>query len=128
MNKKQLQDTAKRHVPDAHKGRNAIVAFVSGGSLAVAAQLFMMFAMQSFNMKKDTAVTLTIVLVILITALLTGFGIYDKAAQKCGAGLFVPISGFANCLTSCAPVSYTHLDVYKRQFLGSNRVNCFSQT
>lgn len=102
MDKKQLQDTAKRHAPNAHKGRNAIIAFVSGGSLAVAAQLFMMFMMQSFDLKKDSALTLTVVLVILITALLTGLGIYDKAAQKCGAGLFVPISGFANCLTSCA--------------------------
>jgi hypothetical protein len=28
--------------------------------------------------------------------------IFDKIAQKCGAGTFVPISGFANALTSSA--------------------------
>ena len=29
-----------------------------------------------------------------LTALLTGFGVFDKIAQKCGAGTFIPISGF----------------------------------
>ena len=43
-----------------------------------------------------------VITVVFITALLTGLGIYDKLAQKCGAGLFIPISGFANSLTSCA--------------------------
>ncbi|MFQ8581877.1 MAG: SpoVA/SpoVAEb family sporulation membrane protein [Holdemania massiliensis] len=43
-----------------------------------------------------------VITVVFVTALLTGLGIYDKLAQKCGAGLFIPISGFANSLTSCA--------------------------
>ena len=100
MDKKTLQDTAKKHVPAQHKGRNALIAFISGGALAVVAQLFMMLCMNMFDLDKDTAGSVTVVTVILITAVLTGFGVYDKAAQKCGAGLFIPISGFANCLTS----------------------------
>ena len=43
-----------------------------------------------------------VITVVFVTALLTGLGIYDKLVQKCGAGLFIPISGFANSLTSCA--------------------------
>ena len=30
MDKKTLQDTAKKHVPAQHKGRNALIAFISG--------------------------------------------------------------------------------------------------
>lgn len=102
MDKKKLQDTAAKHSPAKHKGRNAIIAFISGGALAVIAQLFMIWCMKMFHVDEKSAVSITIVTVILITAILTGLGIYDKAAQKCGAGLFIPISGFANSLTSCA--------------------------
>lgn len=117
MDKKTLQDTAKKHVPTQHKGRNACIAFISGGALAVVAQLYMMLCMDMLGMKQDKAVALTMVTVILITALLTGFGVYDKVAQKCGAGLFVPISGFANALTSCALEGKTEGLIYG---IGSN--------
>ena len=54
MDKKTLQDTAKKHVPAQHKGRNALIAFISGGALAVVAQLFMMLCMDMFDLDKDT--------------------------------------------------------------------------
>ena len=40
--------------------------------------------------------------VIIITAILTGIGVYDKIARHAGAGAFVPISGFANSVVSPA--------------------------
>ena len=39
---------------------------------------------------------------VLISVVLTGFQLYEPLAKWCGAGTLVP-------------VSYTHLDVYKRQ-------------
>jgi stage V sporulation protein AC len=38
----------------------------------------------------------------LITALLTGFGIFDGIAKHAGAGTLVPISGFANSVVAPA--------------------------
>ena len=102
MNPKNIQDTAKKHVPNAHKKRNLLIAFVSGGTLAIAAQAVFQLYMSVFHVEKEASISLTIVTIIIITALLTGLGLFDKAAQTCGAGLFVPISGFANSLTSCA--------------------------
>ena len=60
---------------------------------------------------------MVIVTIILITAITTGFGIYDKAAQYCGAGLFIPISGFANSLTSAAMEGKSEGPIYG---IGSN--------
>ena len=40
MDKKTLQDTAKKHVPAQHKGRNALIAFISGGALAVGTAVY----------------------------------------------------------------------------------------
>ena len=40
--------------------------------------------------------------IILLTAVLTGFGIYDEIGRFGGAGSMVPISGFANSIVSAA--------------------------
>ena len=54
-----------------------------------------------------------VITVVFATALLTGLGIYDKLAQKCGASLnFIPISGFANSLTSCAMEGRSEESIY----------------
>ena len=42
------------------------------------------------------------VIVITITILLTGFGVFDRIARFGGAGTVIPISGFANSIASCA--------------------------
>ena len=42
------------------------------------------------------------VIVITLTILLTAFGVFDKIARFGGAGTIIPISGFANSISSCA--------------------------
>ena len=39
---------------------------------------------------------------VFIASLLTGIGVFDKIGQFAGAGTFIPITGFANSLTSSA--------------------------
>ena len=45
---------------------------------------------------------LTITAAVLLSALLTGFGLYQKLAKHGGAGTLVPITGFANAVASAA--------------------------
>lgn len=42
------------------------------------------------------------VTLVVITAILTGTGVFDKIAKKAGAGTAVPITGFANSVVSPA--------------------------
>ena len=42
------------------------------------------------------------IIIITITILLTAFGVFDRIAKFGGAGTFIPISGFANSIASCA--------------------------
>lgn len=42
------------------------------------------------------------IIVIFLTILLTAFGCFDRIAKFGGAGTFIPISGFANSIASCA--------------------------
>ncbi|NQD52019.1 SpoVA/SpoVAEb family sporulation membrane protein, partial [Bacillus altitudinis] len=44
----------------------------------------------------------TVATLILISSILTGIGIYDKIGQFAGAGSAVPVTGFANSMTSAA--------------------------
>ena len=46
--------------------------------------------------------TFASMMIVFITAVLTGVGIFDKIGQYGGAGAFVPISGFANAMVSPA--------------------------
>lgn len=53
-------------------------------------------------MNLETSQTLMIMTMIGLAALLTGLGIFDKIGQICGAGTFIPITGFANAVVSSA--------------------------
>src|SRR5690606_12968026 len=44
----------------------------------------------------------TLASLILVAALLTAFGLYDKLGQFAGAGSLVPVTGFSNAMTSAA--------------------------
>ena len=54
------------------------------------------------HMSKEDAGTLTACTLVLIAAVLTGFGIFDRIAKFAGAGTLVPITGFANAVVSPA--------------------------
>ncbi len=117
MNQTEIKHISKKHAPKQHYIKNEMIAFLSGGTLAAIAQLIMMVIQSYFKFDKQMATAITIVIVILITVILTGLGVYDKLAQHCGAGLFIPISGFANSLASCAIEGKSEGPIYG---IGSN--------
>ncbi len=82
--------------------RNSLIAFIIGGCIGVLGQGLIDLYVNVFNMEKSNASSLMIVTLILLTALATGFGIYDYLGQFAGAGAFVPITGFSNSMTSAA--------------------------
>ena len=58
-------------------------------------------------MDEEIAGTLVSVTLIFIAVLLTGLGVFDKIATVAGAGTLVPITGFANAVSSPAIDSKT---------------------
>lgn len=102
MNEKKLKEKAKGHQPKKHALRHALLAFVSGGAIGAFGQLLLGLYTMVFHMEESDALAMMSVSVMGIAALMTAFGWYDKLAQHCGAGMFVPISGFANSLAASA--------------------------
>lgn len=54
------------------------------------------------NFSEDLIVNITSMTIITIAILFTGLGFYDIIARKGGAGCFLPITGFANAISSAA--------------------------
>lgn len=78
-------------------------AFIVGGTICCMGQMFGDI-IKSYNPNMDILRVGSWVscIVIVITILLTAFGVFDRIAKFGGAGTFIPISGFANSIASCA--------------------------
>ena len=82
--------------------KHCIYAFVYGGAIGAIGQFFLELYMNIFEIDQQEATPMMIITIVLIAAILTGLGIYDRLGKKDGAGTFVPITGFANSMTSSA--------------------------
>jgi len=102
MSAKEYKVFAKAHEPSRPVGKNVLRAFVAGGMICALGQgiqqLFVTFA----DMTPRQASNPTTAVLILISVILTGMGVYDKFAQWAGAGSAVPVTGFANSMASAA--------------------------
>ena len=76
-------------------------AFLIGGGTCAAGQ-FIYELLILWGLDEITARTVTSVTLVFAGVLLTALGVYDKIARKAGAGTLVPITGFANAMSSPA--------------------------
>ncbi|MGN1350374.1 MAG: SpoVA/SpoVAEb family sporulation membrane protein [Anaerovoracaceae bacterium] len=81
--------------------RNCIKAFVAGGLVCLLGCFFQSWFL-GFGMEKEVAGTWSTVSLIVIAQILTGLGWYDSLGKTWGAGVIVPITGFANAVVAPA--------------------------
>lgn len=81
--------------------KDCFSAFLFGGSVCCFGQVLRRL-FESLNLSEENAKLAVSVTLIALTALLTAVGVYDKIGKVAGAGLFVPITGFANSVVSPA--------------------------
>lgn len=102
MNKVIVDKAKKKSEPKRPILKNCIRAFFVGGSICLFAQILMSIFKDGFSLEEDYANTLAVTIMVFLGALFTGLGIYDRIGQFAGAGSIVPITGFANSMTSAA--------------------------
>lgn len=87
--------------PDSPLLKDSIKAFIAGGTVCLIGEgLFTLY--NYLGAAEKNARTLVSLSLIVITAILTGIGVYDNIAKHAGAGLSVPITGFANSVVAPA--------------------------
>mgnify|MGYP000918758455 FL=1 len=99
---RKYQNKVKKAEPKPKLLRNAMLAFLSGGLVCTIGQGFIDFYTRIMNLPPEKAGDPAAATMILIGALLTGFGVFDDIAKYAGAGVAVPVTGFANSVVSSA--------------------------
>lgn len=92
---------AKQFTPKPKYFSNSLKAFIVGGSLCTLALWYQNTLQEMGVSEKDAGVFVTVTLVML-AQLLTGIGVFDVIAQFAGAGVIIPITGFANSMVAPA--------------------------
>lgn len=87
--------------PNSPIFRNCFNAFWIGGLICTFAQILSNFCKYKGLDQTDSSTIVSIVL-IGITAILTGLNIFNKIGKFAGAGTLIPITGFANSIVSPA--------------------------
>jgi stage V sporulation protein AC len=98
----EYQTFAKTVEPKRRVFRNSVRAFISGGIICTIGQMLQYIFINYLHFSEATAGNPTSAVLIIISVLLTGFGVYDHIAQWAGAGTAIPVTGFANTIASSA--------------------------
>ncbi len=77
-------------------------AFLFGGLICLIGQFLTDVYSSILHISAAEAGSPASATLIFISTLLTGFGVFDKIAKHAGAGLSVPVTGFANSMSSAA--------------------------
>lgn len=117
-NKETYKNVVDEATPKNTMLKNSIFAFLIGGSICVLGEIIKNIFV-NMNFEKDEAGVISSVVLVGISALLTGIGWYDKIGKYGGAGTVVPITGFANSVVSPA------LDYKREGYILGTAANMF---
>lgn len=94
-------DMTRQASPKSKSWVNVPAAFLTGGCICVIGQLITA-ALEYYGTEHRTAALWTSVILVALSSLLTGLGVYGRLARHAGAGTLVPITGFSNSISSAA--------------------------
>ena len=101
ISKDQYEKINKYYSPKSNIIKDCSWAFFIGGLICFIGQVLINIYI-NFGLDKEAASSLASITLILLSAILTGFNIYNTIANIAGAGTLVPITGFANSMVSPA--------------------------
>ncbi|MBR0446604.1 MAG: stage V sporulation protein AC [Oscillospiraceae bacterium] len=101
MTEKQYEKLVQNMSPKSPIWKNCLKAFLIGGLICTLGQaLINLYSYLGLEQKQaSTVASMTLVA---LSALFTGLSLYDNLAKHAGAGTLVPITGFANAVSSAA--------------------------
>ena len=101
MTEKQYGKLVQEMSPASPMGKDCFNAFWIGGTICLLGQ-FLINGYSALGLDESNAGTAASMTLVALSALLTGFSLYDNIAKYAGAGTLVPITGFANSIAAPA--------------------------
>lgn len=108
ITEKKYGEMTKKYSKKSGTVKDCFFAFVFGGIICIIAQLFHDFIVSDCarrylgSISEENAKAFTVMFMIFLGVLLTALNVYDEIGNIAGAGTIVPITGFANSITSPA--------------------------
>ena len=97
----QYNNYVKAKIPKTKPWPSLFYSFLVGGLICVLGQgindVILIFLP---NISQTSAWAYTLIVLIFLASLLTGFGVYDQIGKFAGGGSIVPITGFSNSIAS----------------------------
>ncbi len=102
MKQKEYADYVKSVTPTHNLGLQMLKAFLVGGIICTIGEGILNYLTDTMGLEQEIAGSWCSLLLVLCSALLTGFNIYPRIVKWGGAGALVPITGFANSVAAPA--------------------------
>lgn len=99
--KKEYQNYVNKKSPNSPIIKNCFNAFWVGGLICSIGQIILNIC-KSRGLSQEISGTIVSIILIGISAFLTGLNIFNKIGKFAGAGSLIPITGFANSIVSPA--------------------------
>lgn len=119
MNKEEYQKLVNSYSPKEPKLRNAIFAFLVGGSIGFIGEVIVKILMESFGLSRVDSCAWLAFIIIVFTCFMTAIGKFDNWVTKAKCGLIVPTTGFAHSVQSSS------IDYKKEGFVTGIGANAF---
>ena len=99
--KQEYNEYVKKVTPTHNLWVQMLKAFIVGGAICCVGQ-FILNTAGNMGLDKQTAGSWCSLILVFVSAFLTGLGWYSRLTKWGGAGALVPITGFANSVAACA--------------------------
>ena len=99
--KKEYQNYVDKKSPNSPILKNCFNAFWVGGLICSIGQIILNIC-KSRGLSQEISGTIVSIILVGISAFLTGLNIFNKIGKFAGAGSLIPITGFANSIVSPA--------------------------
>lgn len=99
---KEYRDYVEEVTPKKNIWLQMLKAFFVGGFICLIGQVIIWLGINKFGLDKEVAGTWCSVILVLTSVILTGFNLYGPIVKFGGAGALVPITGFANSVSSAS--------------------------
>ncbi len=98
---KQYQDYVDKKSPNSPILKNCLCAFLVGGLICCIGQVILDIC-KARGLSVELSGTVCSIVLIGLSAFLTGLNVFNKIGKFAGAGSLIPITGFANSIVSPA--------------------------
>lgn len=103
MDKEEYKKHVQKTSPKTKEWHTLLIAFVVGGTICCIGEMFKeIYTRYIPDINSIQVSMLVCITMVFLGSFLTGIGVYDKIGRYAGAGSLIPITGFANAVTSPA--------------------------